>query len=67
MDETLLWIDLDAISIGSDVFKCRVCAATKGQSGTGGFPCFAFWSVQPKPHKLGSRLHFKALICGYLP
>ena len=42
--------------------------ATKGHSGTGGFPCFAFWSVQPKPLKLGSMLipHFKALICGYL-
>ena len=28
---------------------------------------FAFWSVQPKPLKLGSMLipHFKALTCGY--
>ena len=42
--------------------------ATKAHSGTVGFPCFAFWSVQPKPLKVGSMLipHFKALICGYL-
>ena len=42
--------------------------ATKVHSGTSGSPCFAFWSVQPKPLKLGSMLipHFKALICGYL-
>ena len=41
--------------------------ATKVDSGTVRLPCFAFWSVQPKPLKLGSMLvsHFKALICGY--
>ena len=45
-----------------------LCTATKDHSGTVGFPCFAFWSVQPKPLKVGSMLipHFKALICGYL-
>ena len=45
-----------------------VHTATNINSGTGRLPCFAFWSVQPKPLKLGSMLipHFKALICGYL-
>ena len=48
--------------------RTEVHTATKVHSGTVGFPCFAFWSVQPKPHKLASRLipHFKALIWDYL-
>ena len=41
--------------------------ATNISSGTVRLPCFAFWSVQPKPLKLASMLipHIKALTCGY--
>ena len=50
-----------------DRTPCISYTATIIDSGTVRLPCFAFWSVQPKPLKLASMLihHFKALIWGY--
>ena len=68
MAQYALFLAQSLVQNGSNYRFAAIQLLTKVHSGTGGFPCFAFWSVQPKPLKLGSMLipHFKALICGYL-